>query len=62
MITTFDKLLEHVKIQDVTFEEFCSRLSILDISDKSGTFKVRSNIYDFLGRVAKNLETLDHLV
>ena len=53
MITTFDKLLEHVKIQDVTFEEFCSRLSILDISDKSGTFKVRSNIYDFLGRVAK---------
>jgi len=52
MIKTFDSVLDEINIQKVSFEEFCKQLSILDISDKSGTFKVRSNIHDFISRVA----------
>ena len=36
-----------------TFEDFCTRIQILDISDKSGTFKVRQNLDSFIARVAK---------
>ena len=53
MITTFKDLLDEIQIKQVSFEDFCSQLSILDISDKTGTFKVRSDIYTFLNRVAK---------
>ena len=53
MITSFDDILKHIKFQKVSYEEFCNRLSVLDISDKSGEFKIRSNIYDFIKRVAK---------
>ena len=53
MITTFKDLLNEVNIQQISFVDFCSQLSILDISDKSGTFKVRSDIHVFLARVTK---------
>lgn len=52
MITTFDKLLDEIKLQTVSFDDFCKQISILDISDKSGTFKVRSDIHEFIKRVA----------
>ena len=53
MITTFDDLLSEIEIQEISFDDFCKELSILNISDTTGTFQVRSNIYDFLDRVAK---------
>jgi len=36
-----------------TLEEFCQQIQILDISDKSGTFKVRQDLDSFIARVAK---------
>jgi hypothetical protein len=36
-----------------TFEEFCNQIQILDISDKSGTFKVRQDLDSFIARVGK---------
>ena len=52
-MTTFKDLLNEVNIQQISFDDFCSQLSILDISDKSGTFKIRSDIHVFLDRVTK---------
>ena len=52
-MTTFKDLLNEVSIQQISFDDFCSQLSILDISDKSGTFKIRSDIHVFLDRVTK---------
>jgi hypothetical protein len=53
MITNFDDLLKRVKIQNVSFDEFQKRLSVLDISDTTGTFAVRSDIFAFIERVAR---------
>lgn len=53
MITTFDDFIGNIKIQEISYEEFCSKLSILDISDKTGQFSVRSDLLTFLNRVVK---------
>ena len=49
---TFDDLLATINIQDVDYATFRKQLSILDISDITGTFSVRSDIDIFLDRVA----------
>ena len=36
-----------------SFLDFCSQIQILDISDKSGTFKVRQDLDSFIARVSK---------
>ena len=37
-----------------TFDEFCKQLQILDVTDRSGTFKVRCTLDSFIDRVSKN--------
>lgn len=37
----------------ITYEDFCKKISVLDISDKTGTFAVRSNLDTFVNRVSK---------
>lgn len=39
--------------QQTTYEEFCDQISVLNISDKSGTFSIRSNLDTFIARVSK---------
>jgi len=36
-----------------TFTDFCNQIQILDISDKTGTFKVRQDLDSFIARVGK---------
>jgi hypothetical protein len=36
-----------------TFADFCKQIQILDISDKTGTFKVRQDLDSFIARVGK---------
>jgi hypothetical protein len=36
-----------------TFVDFCNQIQILDISDKTGTFKVRQDLDSFIARVGK---------
>jgi len=36
-----------------TFADFCNQIQILDISDKTGTFKVRQDLDSFIARVGK---------
>lgn len=35
------------------FADFCNQIQILNVTDTSGTFKVRQNLDDFIARVAK---------
>lgn len=51
---TFDQFIQLFNLQkSVTFEEFASRLSVLNGSDTSGQFVVRSSLDVFVDRVAK---------
>lgn len=50
----FDSFLSLFDLpKKVSFEEFSKKLSVLDISDTSGEFKVRSDINTFLDKVSK---------
>lgn len=63
MLLTADDFLAHFRLQNISYEEFCERLSVLDISDKSGQFAVRSGIDDFVKKVSKKDDRksrLDH--
>jgi len=39
--------------KQISYTDFCQQLSVLDISDKTGNFAVRSDIDTFIDRVAK---------
>lgn len=54
LIYDFDDFVQLFKFRKVSYDEFAEQLSVLDISDRSGTFKVRSHINDFIKRVDKN--------
>lgn len=53
MVTTFKDFLQEIKIQTVSFDDFCNQLSVLDVTDKTGNFNVRCTIYEFIDRVVK---------
>lgn len=62
MIKRVERLMEILDLPEkASYEEFCGRLSILDISDRSGTFAVRSDIRTFLNRVAKRDDRRERL-
>lgn len=54
LIYTFDDFVALFKFRQVSYQDFCRELSVLDISDRSGTFKIRSHIDDFIARVDRN--------
>ena len=56
MLHTFEDLLATITIQDVDYATFRKQLSILDISDTTGTFSVRSDLDTFFNRVANKEE------
>jgi len=63
MLLTSNDFLAHFRLQNISYEEFCERLSVLDISDRSGQFAVRSGIDDFVEKVSKKDDRksrLDH--
>ncbi len=37
----------------ITYEDFCKEISVLNISDKTGTFAIRSDLDTFIDRVSK---------
>lgn len=53
LIFTEQDFLDLFTLPKPTFEEFCQQVQILDISDKSGTFKVRQDLDSFIARVAR---------
>ena len=54
LIFTLDDFLALFKFnKQISYADFCQQLSVLDISDKTGNFAVRSDIDTFIDRVAK---------
>lgn len=53
MLHTFADLLNSIQLQSVDYKTFRKQISILDISDTSGTFSTKSNIDDFIARVSR---------
>lgn len=53
LIFTEQDFLNLFTLPKPTYEDFCSQLEILDVTDRSGTFKVRCTIDSFIERVAK---------
>lgn len=53
LIFTEQDFLSLFSLPKPSFADFCNQIQILDISDKSGTFKVKQNLDDFITRVGK---------
>lgn len=53
LVFTEQDFLAMFALPQVTFEEFCDKISVLNITDKSGTFAVRANLNDFVDKVCK---------
>lgn len=53
LIFTEQDFLSLFTLPKPTFADFCNQIQILDISDKSGTFKVRQDLDSFIARVGK---------
>lgn len=53
LIFTEQDFLTLFTLPKPTFQDFCSQIQILDISDKSGTFAIRQDLDSFIARVAK---------
>jgi len=53
LIFTEQDFLSLFNLPKPSFTDFCDQIQILDISDKSGTFKVRQGLDDFIARVGK---------
>jgi SAM-dependent methyltransferase len=54
LVFDFDDFLKLFKFnKTISYDDFCQQLSVLNISDKTGTFAVRSGIDEFIERVAK---------
>jgi len=52
LIFTQQDFLNLFNLPQISFNDFCKKLSVLNGSDKSGTFVVRSDIDTFIARVA----------
>ena len=53
LVFTEQDFINQFTFPQVTFDEFCAKISVLNISDKSGSFVVRSDLDTFLDRVCK---------
>ena len=53
LVFTEQDFLSLFTLPKPSFEQFCEKVQILDISDKSGTFAVRQDLDSFIARVGK---------
>ncbi len=53
LIFTEQDFLQQFNLPSVTYQEFCDRICVLDVMDRSGAFVVRSDLDTFVNRVSK---------
>lgn len=53
LIFTETEFLSLFDLPEVTYEQFCDQISVLNVMDRSGSFVIRSNLNDFVNRVSK---------
>lgn len=61
LVFTEEDFLAQFNLPQITFQEFCDRVCVLDIMDRSGSFVVRSNLDTFVNRVSKKDNRKDRL-
>ena len=61
LIFSDDDFLKLIQIQNISYEEFCDKISVLDIMDRSGSFVVRNTLDDFIHRVSRKDDRKDRL-
>lgn len=53
LIFTEQDFLNQFTLPQITFQEFCTKICVLDVMDRSGSFVVRSDLDTFVNRVSK---------
>ena len=53
LIFTEQDFLNQFNLQPISFQDFCSKICVLDVMDRSGSFIVRSDLDTFVDRVSK---------
>ena len=53
LIFTEQDFLNQFNLPTITFQEFCDKICVLDVMDRSGSFVVRSDLDTFVNRVSK---------
>lgn len=61
LIFTEQDFLQLFKLPNVTYQEFCDRICVLDVMDRSGAFVVRSDLDTFVNRVSKKDDRKERL-
>jgi hypothetical protein len=61
LIFTEPEFLNQFTLPNPTFDEFCERICVLDVMDRSGAFVVRSDLDTFINRVSKKDDRLQRL-
>lgn len=54
LIFTLQDFLQLFNLPKPSFQDFCNNIQILDVTDRSGTFKVRQDLDGFIKRVSKD--------
>jgi hypothetical protein len=53
LIFTEQDFLNQFNLPNITFQDFCDKICVLDVMDRSGSFVVRSDLDTFVNRVSK---------
>ena len=53
LIFTEQDFLNQFNLPNISFQDFCSKICVLDVMDRSGSFVVRSDLDTFVNRVSK---------
>jgi hypothetical protein len=53
LLFTETEFLNLFNLPDISYTEFCNKICVLDVMDRSGSFVVRSNLDTFVDRVSK---------
>lgn len=53
LLFTESDFLKQFKLPNITYTEFCDKICVLDVMDRSGAFVVRSDLDTFVNRVSK---------
>ncbi len=61
LIFTEQDFLSLFRLPNPSFEDFCKKISVLNISDTTGTFAIKQHLDDFIIRVSKKDNRLERL-
>jgi hypothetical protein len=53
LVFTEQEFIDQFNLPNPSFVDFCNQIQILNVTDTSGTFKVKQNLDDFIARVSK---------